>query len=138
MFTTSVNLVAVLVVTLISMAIGWLWYSPVLFGKAWMSALGKAEADKDAMKKSAPYALTSELVATFVKMYVLAKLIAFAMVDAGSQAALIALWLWLGFVVTTNLSVVTFEGRSKTAYLISMASQAVIMVVAAVVLAMWQ
>ncbi len=138
MFISSVNLLAVVVATIVSMAIGWLWYSPVLFGKAWLKALGRGEADVAAMKQGAPRAITLELVATLVKMYVLAGLVSFAFTDSAAQGALIGLWLWLGFVVTTNLSSVTFEGRSKVTYLIGITCQLVTLVVAGMILAVWQ
>ncbi len=129
---------AVFVVTLVSMAIGWLWYSPVLFGKLWLRSLGKTDTEMAAMKQGAPRAMGLELLATFVKTYVLGQLISFALLDSAAQGALIALWLWLGFVVTTNLSSVTFEGRSKVAYLIGISCQLVSLVVAGMILAVWQ
>lgn len=40
---TSVNYLAVLVGGIAYMALGALWYSPVLFGKAWMRGIGKTK-----------------------------------------------------------------------------------------------
>ena len=37
----SLNVIAILVATIVGMALGALWYSPVLFGNAWMKCLGK-------------------------------------------------------------------------------------------------
>ncbi len=37
------NFVAIIASTLIGMGLGAVWYSPVLFGNAWMKALGKTE-----------------------------------------------------------------------------------------------
>ena len=41
-----VNIVALVVAALASMVVGWLWYSPVLFGKTWMR-LAKIKKGKD-------------------------------------------------------------------------------------------
>ena len=41
----SINYLAVVVAALISFLIGGLWYSPVLFGKAWMQELGFTDDD---------------------------------------------------------------------------------------------
>ncbi|MEL7834745.1 DUF1761 domain-containing protein [Fodinibius sp. Rm-B-1B1-1] len=41
---SSINLLAVLVATLSTFLVGWLWYGP-LFGKAWMAAVGFTEED---------------------------------------------------------------------------------------------
>ena len=42
--------IAVIVATIVSFVVGGIWYGPA-FGKAWMAALGKTEADMDAMRK---------------------------------------------------------------------------------------
>ena len=138
MLLDSVNIVMVLATTAVSMAIGWAWYSPLLFGKAWLKALGKTEAEMGAMNKGSSKPLVLELVATFVKMYVLTLFISAALTETIWDGALIALWLWLGLVVTTNFSVVAFEGRSRGAYLIGIACQLVTLVVAGMLLAVWQ
>ena len=39
---SNINIWAVLVATLSTFLVGWLWYGP-LFGKAWMSASGMTE-----------------------------------------------------------------------------------------------
>lgn len=36
-----INLVGILATTFIGMVLGALWYSPILFGKQWMEAIGK-------------------------------------------------------------------------------------------------
>ena len=41
----SLNILAILVAAIASMALGTLWYSPVLFGNAWLAALGKDAGD---------------------------------------------------------------------------------------------
>ncbi|MEZ5002798.1 MAG: DUF1761 domain-containing protein [Chitinophagales bacterium] len=40
-----INWIAILVGALIPMIMGFIWYSPMLFGKAWMASIGKTEAD---------------------------------------------------------------------------------------------
>src|SRR2546429_9008349 len=46
--------IAVIASTILSFVIGGIWYAGPGFGKAWMAALGKTEADKEAMRKQAP------------------------------------------------------------------------------------
>lgn len=41
---SNLNFLAILVATLSTFVVGWLWYGP-LFGKAWMSAVGVTEED---------------------------------------------------------------------------------------------
>ena len=46
-----INILAVCVVALLAVAIGSVWYSPLLFGKIWVRSLGIANADVDFSKK---------------------------------------------------------------------------------------
>ena len=39
----SLHIFAILIAAFVGMALGALWYSPVLFGNAWLSALGKTQ-----------------------------------------------------------------------------------------------
>lgn len=41
----SVNWIAIIVAALIPMVVGFIWYNPNVFGKAWMSACGLSEED---------------------------------------------------------------------------------------------
>ena len=45
--------IAVIVAAIVSFIIGGIWYSRPVFGKVWMAALGKTEADMEAMRKIA-------------------------------------------------------------------------------------
>jgi len=52
----SVNLWSVLVAAIATMVVGFLWYSPLLFARPWMVAMGYDPEDKaktEAMQKSA-------------------------------------------------------------------------------------
>src|SRR6266568_3656729 len=57
--------IAVIAATIVSFVISGLWYGPV-FGKMWMAALGRTEADKEAMRKQAPKGFVVGRVCSFV------------------------------------------------------------------------
>src|SRR6266851_4251343 len=62
-----INLLAVLVAAISTMAVGFLWYSPLLFAKPWMREMGYDPNDKarmEEMKKSAGPAYGGSFVAT--------------------------------------------------------------------------
>ncbi len=63
---SSINLLAVLVATLSTFLVGWLWYGP-LFGKAWMDAVGFTEEDlqEGNMAKIFGLAFIFELIMAF-------------------------------------------------------------------------
>jgi hypothetical protein len=52
----SINLPAVLVATIYTMVVGFLWYSPLLFAKPWMKEMGYDPNDKARIEemKTAP------------------------------------------------------------------------------------
>lgn len=42
---STLNWLAVVVATLLAFAVGAVWYTPALFGKAWMKSIGLKESD---------------------------------------------------------------------------------------------
>ena len=70
--------IAVVVATIVSFVIGGIWYSRAAFGKAWMAALGKTEADMEAMRKQAPKGFVAGLVANFIAAIILAVFLSYA------------------------------------------------------------
>lgn len=63
---SSINIFAVLVATLSTFLVGWLWYGP-LFGKAWMNAVGLTEEQiqQRNMVKVFGFAFIFELIMAF-------------------------------------------------------------------------
>src|SRR5256885_13039797 len=62
--------VAVIASTILSFVIGGIWYAGPVFGNAWMAALGKTEADKEAMRKQAPKGFVAGLGGAFIASFV--------------------------------------------------------------------
>src|SRR6266571_6179023 len=60
--------IAVIASTILSFVIGGIWYAGPVFGKAWMAALGKTEADKEAMRKQAPKGFAVGLVGSLHRL----------------------------------------------------------------------
>src|SRR5436189_5137020 len=101
---------AVIASTILSFVIGGIWYAGPVFGKAWMAALGKTEADKEAMRKQAPKG--------FVAVWVGAVIAAFGRglgleygreandgVPAGVLGGLVVgVVVWFGCLLTTGVS----------------------------------
>ena len=71
---TNVPWLSVVISTVVTFIVGWLWYSPMLFAKPWMKGIGITEPKKDNM---AP-AMISQLVATFLLAWLVAVLLAVA------------------------------------------------------------
>lgn len=92
-----VNYLAVLVATVVVFALGWLWYSPLMFFKPWMRLRGL---DPEAAMKNAKMPggkLLIEFGRCFVLAFVIARLMALLGVSTLFIAAHSGLFLWIGF-----------------------------------------
>ncbi len=110
-----VNYIAVLVGAIVSMGIGFLWYSPILFAKPWVKLMGMSmEQMKSSQKQMGKYYALS-MVLSLVTAYVLFHALFFSQNyfhNAGLTAGLItAFWSWLGFVMPTQATMVIFGGK---------------------------
>lgn len=116
----SINLGAVVAATVVSMVIGSLWYSPLLFVNAWMKELGihKPEMTPE-MKQKMMQSMAGQLIASFIMAYVLAHVLGYAGARTASLGVQGALWLWLGFQATGAASHVFFERKSWTWFAIN-------------------
>jgi hypothetical protein len=110
--------IAVIVSTIVSFVIGGIWYARPVFGNAWMAALGKTNADMEAMRKQAPKGFAAGLIGAFISSFVLALFLEYGRqanvgLPAGALGGIaIGFLVWFGFLMTTGVSGAIFEGRS--------------------------
>ncbi len=107
------NYVAIVVATVLQFIFGWAWYMP-LFGKAWgamhgFDRLSKVEQER-AQKEMRPQ-LVAQFVGTLVTTFVLALFISELSSEWHAFGA--AGFMWLGFVLPTQVSAVMFGGTPK-------------------------
>ena len=136
----SVNFLAVVVASIASMAIGFVWYSPFAFGKTWMKLMGKSAKDMEAGKKKSnmPLMMGVNFISTLVMAYVLALFMLYSGSDwTPMQGAMAAFWAWLGFVATVTLSSVLWEGKPVKLYILNAAHYLVGMLVMGAIIAAW-
>jgi hypothetical protein len=85
---------------------------------------------------------TKELVLAFlssmVLVYVLAHFVQYTKATNLVGGLQTAFWLWLGFVATSQLATVIFEGRKPGLYLLNIGYQLVACLVAGALLAIWK
>src|SRR2546425_11851794 len=67
--------IAAIVATIVSFVIGGIWYARPVFGRAWMAALGKTEADMEAMRQRAPKGVAAGGIGSLIAAFVLAVLL---------------------------------------------------------------
>lgn len=136
----NINFWAILVAALIEMGIGALWYSPVLFAKVWMRAMGKSETELHAMG-SASKGYIGSLIAALISAYILAHFVVYGASFTGDYSAwggaMAGFWAWLGFTAATSISSVLFEGRKWSLFLINSGYYLASFVVMGSLLAVW-
>ena len=112
-----INLLAILIAVVVYMILGFLWYSPVFFGKTWMKFVGKKPKD---LKKNLSTAYIGSLISAIVMALILTAFINFAGAAGIGGGALVGLLAWLGFVASTNLVNSIFSDRPAQLYFIDM------------------
>ncbi|HUR37703.1 MAG TPA: DUF1761 domain-containing protein [Terriglobales bacterium] len=141
MHVLGVNLLAVLAAGVATMVVGFLWYSPMLFARPWMIAMGMDPDDKEklaAMQKSAGMSYGLAFVASLVTAFVLGKLFSRLGIVELQRAIMYSVAIWAGFVATVQLTGVLFEQKSMKLWFINTGYQLVCYVVMGIILAMWQ
>lgn len=137
----NVSLLSVLVAAVATMVVGFLWYSPVLFARPWMAAMGYDPEDKakmQEMQKSAGKSYAISFVASLASAFVLAKIIHISTVDTALYGMKIGFAIWLGFVTTVQLTAKLFGNQSTKLYLINTGYQLVCYLAMGAILAAWR
>lgn len=134
----SINYPAVVVATVAHFIIGGLWYG-LLFGNKFIALMGWSQ---EKLNQVASQSHTKEYLAAFssslVTCYVLAHFVQYTKARSALDGVQTAFWLWLGFIVTTQLSTVVFEERKPGLYLLNIGYQFVACAVAGVIVTLWK
>ncbi len=133
----SPSIPAVLVATLATMILGALWYSPLLFVKAWLKSIGKTEKDmKEGM--SPAKAMTGMLLGALLSAYILAHFVAYTASVGALEGIQTGFWLWLGFVFPAHLGIKLFENRPWNWLLIASSYSAISLMLMGAIIASWK
>ena len=127
------NFLAILLAAVLYFVIGMVWYSPQLFGKAWMEAHPGRDEDMKCCYKS----MVGTFVLGLVIAYVMDLVLDWINLGNARDGALCAFWLWLGFVATTHFSGVLWERKPLKSYLIHMGYLLIAFISMGAVLGAW-
>lgn len=130
---SGVNFWAVLVATVLAFVLGGLWYSPMLFFKAWLDGAGLTEEDAQQGHPAKIYG------GAFVMTFIAATLLA---VVIGSHKSLLVGLHWglivgLGWVATSFATNYLFERRSLKLWLVNAGYNVVLFLVMGAVIGAW-
>jgi hypothetical protein len=127
------NWIAILVAAFVPMVLGALWYSPMLFARPWMRAVGRTP--EEISGASLGYAISA--IGAVITSYVLARIVRWAEVDDLLNGALVGLLVWLGFVATVLAVNTWFGGRPRALWAIDSGYQLVALLIMGAIHGAW-
>jgi hypothetical protein len=111
-----VNFIAVLLAAIIATVLGFLWYSPMVLGKPWMKEKGltaeKLKKDQKEMGKYYALSFVMSLITAYVLAHVMGLSENFFNYPALQTGLTTAFWMWLGFVMPTQLTAAIFGDKN--------------------------
>ena len=137
----NINYMAVIVSAAANFLLGWLWYSPMLFGKQWMKMMGfdkLSKAQQADMKKKMGVSIFMGIVTSFVIAYILAHFVAYTGSTTIGMGMQTGFWIWLGFIATTMMGTVLWEGKPWKLYFINVGYYLVSFHIMGAILAAWK
>ena len=137
----SLNWLAILVAAVASMILGFLWYSPLLFAKAWAREMGYDLNDKakmDEMRKSAGPAYAGSLAAGLLSAFTLALILHGMRAESLHFGMMASFHIWLGFVATVQFTGALFAKQSMKLLAINTGYQLVCYLVMGAILVLWK
>jgi mannose/fructose/N-acetylgalactosamine-specific phosphotransferase system component IID len=135
-----VNLWAVLGSAVATMVIGFLWYSPMLFAKPWMVAMGYDPADKariTEMQKTAGPKYGISFLASILSAFILGKIIYHLAISTALYGMKVGFAVWLAFVLTVQLTDKLFTNRPTKLFLINTGYQLACYLAMGAILGRW-
>jgi hypothetical protein len=101
----------IVIAAAVNMGIGMLWYSPSVFGKRWMKAIGMSS---DHKPKDMGFTYSLMFVASLVTAFALELLIESMLVSSALAGLMVGFWAGIGFVATSGLSQYLFDPHKKS------------------------
>ena len=136
---SKINYPAVLVSAIIYWALGALWYSPLLFSRAFIALKGWTPEDIARIQSQGTAKLiAAAFIGSLIAAYVLAHFVRLMDARGAVDGLKIGLWVCLGFIFTSNLETVLFEQRPLGLYLINNGYHLVGFLLMGALLASWR
>lgn len=113
MFFTGLSWLSIVIAAVAAFLSGWLWYSPFLFGKSYIKEMGMTEesmAGKQKPNMVKQFGLV--ILGEFIMAIVAASLVHSLFIVSFSQVFILALSIWVAFVLVTKINDVLFGCKS--------------------------
>jgi len=136
MTVATVNYLAVLVAGAAYMILGAFWYTPSLFGNAWMKGIGKTKEQITA--EFSPLKLVWAAICALVAAYGVARIMSWTGGDSLVDGLLVGLLVGVCFVLTSFWVNDTFEGRRKDLTVINSLYHLIGLMIVGIIIGIWR
>jgi hypothetical protein len=116
MFFSSIHIVPVIISAVVAFALGFMWYSPLLFGKTWMKEVGMTPESQDVNKPKNYLVMALPLITSLATAYILAALFNSLIITSLFQVIVLVVSMWIAFVLPVSLYAVIFNNKSWTLF----------------------
>ncbi len=137
METAGPSIVAIIVMALIYMGIGWYWYSPKLFGNM-IVCPSKVEGKENECKECCWMSYGGEFVLALIMGYVMASFAIAMNSDSIWSGIKLGFWAWLGFVATTQFTKILWAHRPLINFYICGGFYLIMLVLMGAVFSVWR
>ena len=137
----SLNWLAIVVAAVSTIVLGFLWYSPLLFAKAWTREMGYDMNDKakmDEMRKTAGPAYAGSFAASLLSAFTLALILHGMRAESLHFGLMVSFHIWLGFVATVQFTGALFAKQSMKLFAINTGYQLVCFLAMGAILVLWR
>jgi hypothetical protein len=137
-----VNYIAILTAGIVNMLIGFLWYSPFLFGNTWMKLSGFTKENMNKAKKDMNKLYLISFLATLIMAFVLSHYTIYASKYYNMQGMMVgitaAFWSWIGFIMPVQLTGWIFDKKPFKLFLINTGYQLVAIIAMGTIIGVWK
>lgn len=130
-----VNYLAVVVAAVVALVIGFIWYSPRVFGTRWMAYLGTTQAQ---LGNPGPTGMAVGVVASLLNAWVLALLSLNLGGTTLTDGVLLGVLAWLGFMATITAAQISFEKKPWGLWILNNAHNLLVQVIMAAIVTVWR
>lgn len=130
-----VNYIAVVVAAVVALVIGFIWYSPRVFGNRWMAYLGTTQAQ---LGNPGPTGMAVGVVASLLNAWVLAVLSLNLGGKSLTDGVLLGLLAWLGFMATITAAQISFEKKPWGLWVLNNAHNLLVQVIMGAIVTAWR
>ena len=135
---TDFNYLAILCALGLSLGLGMLWYSPLMFGRVWYRLKRYTPEQADRLQGSIRPAYVVSLIGYTTMAMVVATLVIALDLTSALEGLLLGFLLWIGFVFTTGLIANMFSERRFRSFVIDTTYQLACLLIMGSVIGAWR